>query len=81
VQKVVAARGRPMPAVPSFGQVRLRVRRRDGSLWPAAEAVLFDLVDVAAIMVETPQGRMVLTLDRQGHIVIEGQPQADNFPL
>jgi hypothetical protein len=81
VQKVVAARGRPMPAVPSFGQVRLRVRRRDGSLWPAAEAVLFDLVDVAAIMVETPQGRMVLTLDRQGHIVIEGQPQADNLPL
>jgi hypothetical protein len=50
-------------------------------LWPAAEAVLFDLVDVAAIMVETPQGRMVLTLDRQGHIVIEGQPQADNLPL
>jgi hypothetical protein len=79
VQKVVAARGRPVPA-PTSGQVCLRVRRRDGSLWPAAEAVRFDLVAVAAITVETPQGRMVLTVDRQGHIVATGPSPEDAVP-
>jgi hypothetical protein len=80
VQKVVAARGRSGPAVLPSDQVRLRVRRRDGSLWPAAEAVQFDLGDVAAITVETPQGRMVLTVDRQGHIVATGPSAEDAVP-
>jgi len=48
--------------------VRLRVTRRDGSRWPAAEAVAFDLADIAAIEVETPWGRAVLAIDGQGHI-------------
>ena len=76
VQKVVAARGRPAPTPPPDGQVHLRVRRRDGSLWPAAEAVAFDVGDVAAITVETPQGRLVVRLDCQGHLVVDETPEA-----
>ncbi len=54
VRKVAAARGGPVRARPPSPQVRLRVTRRDGSRWPAAEAMAFDLVDIAAIEVETP---------------------------
>jgi len=68
VRKVAAARGRPVRERPPSSQVRLRVTRRDGSHWPAADAVAFDLVDIAAIEVETPWGRAVLALDGQGHI-------------
>jgi len=68
VRKVAAARGQPARERPPSPQVRLRVTRRDGSRWPAAEAVAFDLVDIAAIEVETPWGRAVLALDGQGHI-------------
>jgi len=68
VRKVAAARGRPARERPPSPQVRLRVTRRDGSHWPAADAVAFDLVDIAAIEVETPWGRAVLALDKQGHI-------------
>ena len=75
VQKVVAARGRSGPPAPHPPQVRLRVQRRDGSLWPAAQAVAFDLGDVATITVETPQGRLVARLDRQGHVVVDAAPE------
>jgi len=68
VRKVAVARGGPVRERPPSPQVRLRVARRDGSRWPAAEAVAFDLVDVAAIEVETPWGRAALALDGQGHI-------------
>jgi len=68
VRKVAATRGRPVRERPPSSQVRLRVTRRDGSHWPAADAVAFDLVDIAAIEVETPWGRAVLALDGQGHI-------------
>jgi len=68
VRKVAAARGQPARERPPSPQVRLRVTRRDGSHWPAAEAVAFDLVDIAAIEVETPWGRAVLAIDGQGHI-------------
>jgi hypothetical protein len=68
VRKVAAAKGRPARERPPSPQVRLRVTRRDGSHWPAADAVAFDLVDIAAIEVETPWGRTVLAIDRQGHI-------------
>jgi len=54
VRTVAAARGGPVRARPPSPQVRLRVTRRDGSRWPAAEAMAFDLVDSAAIEVETP---------------------------
>ena len=76
VQKVVAAQGRPGPPASPLPQVRLRVRRRDGSLWPAAEAVQFDVGEVATITVETPQGRLVVRLDRQGHVVVDETPEA-----
>jgi len=65
VRTVAAARGGPVRERPPSPQVRLRVTRRDGSRWPAAEAVAFDLVDIAAIEVETPWGRAVLAID--GH--------------
>jgi len=68
VRKVAVARGQPARERPPSPQVRLRITRRDGSHWPAADAVAFDLVDIAAIEVETPWGRAVLALDRQGHI-------------
>ena len=68
VRKVAVARGQPARERPPSPQVRLRVTRRDGSHWPAADAVAFDLVDIAAIEVETPWGRAVLAIDRQGHI-------------
>jgi len=68
VRKVVAARGQPVRERPPSPQVRLRVTRRDGSHWPATDAVAFDQVDIAAIEVETPWGRAVLVLDGQGHI-------------
>ncbi len=68
VQKVAAARGRPKRGRPPSPQVRLRITRRDGSHWPAADAVAFDLIDIAAITVETPWGRAVLALDGQGHL-------------
>jgi len=68
VRKVAAAKGRPVRERPPSPQVRLRVTRRDGSHWPAADAVAFDLVDIAAIEVETPWGRVVLAIDGQGHI-------------
>ncbi len=62
------ARGQPARERPPSPQVRLRVTRRGGSRWPAAEAVVFDLVDIAAIEVETPWGRAALAIDGQGHI-------------
>ncbi len=68
VRKVAAARGQPARERPPSPQVRLRVTRRDGSHWPAAEAVAFDLVDIAAIEVETPWGQAALAIDGQGHI-------------
>ncbi len=68
VRKVAAAKGRPVRERPPSPQVRLRVTRRDGSHWPAADAVAFDLVDIAAIEVETPWGRAVLAIDGQGHV-------------
>ncbi len=68
VRKVAVARGQPAREWPPSPQVRLRVTRRDGSHWPAADAVAFDLVDIAAIEVETPWGQAVLAIDRQGHI-------------
>jgi len=68
VRKVAVAHGGPARERPPSPQVRLRVTRRDGSRWPAAEAMAFDLVDVAAIEVETPWGRVVLAIDGQGHI-------------
>jgi len=68
VRKVAAAKGRPVRERPPSPQVRLRVTRRDGSHWPAADAVAFDLVDIAAIEVETPWGRVVVAIDGQGHI-------------
>ncbi len=68
VRKVAVVRGQPARERPPSPQVRLRVTRRDGSHWPAADAVAFDLVDIAAIEVETPWGRAVLALDKQGHI-------------
>jgi len=75
VRKVAAARGQPARERPPSPQVRFRVTRRDGSRWPAAEAVAFDLVDTAAIEVETPWGRAVLTIDGQGHIVADMQQE------
>jgi len=71
VRKVVAAKGQPARERPPSPQVRLRVTRRDGSHWPAADAVAFDLVDIAAIEVETPWGRAVLAIDGQGHIDVD----------
>ena len=68
MRKVAVARGQPARERPPSPQVRLRVTRRDGSHWPAAEAVAFDLVDIAAIEVETPWGRAALAIDRQGHV-------------
>ncbi len=73
VQKVAAARGHPVRERPPSPQVRLRITRRDGSHWPAADAVAFDLVDIAAITVETPWGRAVLALDGQGHLSADVQ--------
>ena len=75
VRKVTAARGRPVRERPPSPQVRLRVTRRDGSHWPAADAVAFDLVDIAAIEVETPWGRAVLAIDKQGHINADMQQE------
>jgi len=75
VRKVAAARGQPARERPPSPQVRLRVTRRDGSHWPAADAVAFDLVDVAAIEVETPWGRAVLAIDGQGHISADVQQE------
>jgi len=75
VRKVAAARGQPVRERPPSPQVRLRVTRRDGSHWPAAEAVAFDLVDIAAIEVETPWGRAVLAIDGQGHINADVQQE------
>ena len=75
VRKVAAARGGPVRARPPSPQVRLRVTRRDGSRWPAAEAMAFDLVDIAAIEVETPWGRAVLAIDGQGHINADVQQE------
>ncbi len=75
VRKVAAARGGPVRERPPSPQVRLRVARRDRSRWPAAEAVAFDLVDIAAIEVETPWGRAVLAIDGQGHIVADVQQE------
>ena len=75
VRKVAVARGGPARERPPSPQVRLRVARRDGSRWPAAEAVAFDLVDVAAIEVETPWGRAVLAIDGQGHISADVQQE------
>ncbi len=75
VRKVAAARGRPAQERSSSPQVRLRVTRRDGSQWPAADAVAFDLVDIAAIEVETPWGRAVLALDGQGHLSADVQQE------
>ena len=75
VQKVAAARGRPVRERPPSSQVRLRVTRRDGSHWPATDAVAFDLVDIATIMVETPWGKAVLTIDGQGHISADVQQE------
>jgi len=75
VRKVAVARGGPARERPPSPQVRLRVTRRDGSRWPAAEAVAFDLVDVAAIEVETPWGRAVLAIDGQGHISADVQQE------
>ncbi len=75
VRKVTAARGRPVRERPPSPQVRLRVTRRDGSHWPAADAVAFDLVDIAAITVETPWGRAVLAMDGQGHISADVQQE------
>jgi len=75
VRKVAAARGQPARERPPSPQVRLRVTRRDGSHWPAADAVAFDLVDIAAIEVETPWGRAVLVIDGQGHISADVQPE------
>jgi len=37
--------------------------------------VAFDLVDIAAITVETPGGRAVLALDGQGHISADVQQE------
>ena len=75
VRKVAVARGGPARERPPSPQVRLRVTRRDGSRWPAAEAVAFDLVDIAAIEVETPWGRAVLAIDGQGHISADVQQE------
>ncbi len=80
VRKVAAARGQPARGQPArerppSPQVRLRVTRRDGSHWPAADAVAFDLVDIAAIEVETPWGRAALAIDGQGHIVADMQQE------
>ncbi len=75
VRKVAAARGRPARERPPSPQVRLRVTRRDGSHWPAADAVAFDLVDIAAIEVETPWGRAMLAIDKQGHISADVQQE------
>jgi hypothetical protein len=75
VRKVVAARGQPARDRPPSPQVRLRVTRRDGSRWPAAEAMAFDLVDIAVIEVETPWGRAVLAIDGQGHISADVQQE------
>jgi len=75
VRKVAAARGQPARERPPSPQVRLRVTRRDGSHWPAAEAVAFDLVDIAAIEVETPWGRAALAIDGQGHIDADVQQE------
>jgi len=75
VRKVAVARGGPARERPPSPQVRLRVARRDGSRWPAAEAVAFDLVDIAAIEVETPWGRAVLAIDGQGHISADVQQE------
>lgn len=69
VQRVAAAKGRPLPERPPVPQVRLRVNRRDGSHWPAGDAVAFDLGDIAAIEVETPWGMAVLAIDAAGRIV------------
>jgi len=75
VRKVAAARGQPARERPPSPQVRLRVTRHDGSHWPTADAVAFDLVDIAAIEVETPWGRAVLTIDRLGHISADVQQE------
>jgi len=37
--------------------------------------VAFDLVDIAAIEVETPWGRAVLAIDKQGHINADMQQE------
>jgi len=71
VQRVAAAKGRPLPERPPQPQVRLRVNRRDGSHWPAADAVAFDLGDVAAVEIETPWGMAILAIDGQGRIVVD----------
>ncbi len=75
VRKVAVARGQPARERPPSPQVRLRITRRDGSHWPAADAVAFDLVDIAAIEVETPWGRAVLAIDGQGHIDADVRPE------
>ncbi len=75
VRKVAVARGQPARERPPSPQVRLRVTRRDGSHWPAAEAMAFDLVDIAVIEVETPWGRAVLAIDGQGHINADVQQE------
>jgi hypothetical protein len=73
VQRVAAAKGRPLPDRPPVPQVRLRANRRDGSHWPSGDAVAFDLGDIAAIEVETPWGMAVLAIDGQGRIVADVQ--------
>ena len=75
VRKVAAARGQPARERPPSPQVRLRVTRRDGSHWPAADAVAFDLIDIAAIEVETPWGKAVLAIDGQGRIGADVQQE------
>jgi len=75
VRKVAAARGGAVRERPPSPQVRLRVKRRDGSHWPAEDAVAFDLVDIAAIEVETPWGRAALAIDGQGHIAADMQQE------
>jgi len=75
VRKVAAACGQPAREQPPSPQVRLRVTRRDGSHWPAGDAVMFDLVDIAAIEVETPWGRVALAIDGQGHIDADVQQE------
>jgi len=75
VRKVAAARGQPARERPPSPQVRLRVARRDGSRWPTGEAVVFDLVDIAAIEVATPWGRAALAIDGQGHIDADVQQE------
>jgi len=75
VRKVAVARGQPARERPPSPQVRLRVTRRDRSHWPAGDAVVFDLVDIAAIEVETPWGRAALAIDGQGHVDADVQQE------